>query len=270
MDSKYGPVPSDEEQQFEEKSLLSPLPKYTQVVPPLKRYSTHPYIVWVCHGLLLSFSLAFFVLSLILHIHQPLSVGCSQAASPYSPADVVANYRTVRYNITPTLERTEFVGYGPEVDKAWNHVTYDVGDQMITREELDRLGLDPASLTIKNPKTGQVGYRVGIQVFHQLHCLNLLRQHSFKEYYSDKGGDIDVEPKDLRGHLDHCIEVLRTNLMCQSDTGVFTFKHYKGFESHWPDFSTLHTCRNFDAIRDWAFENAVAFGNEDDDITMVM
>lgn len=58
--------------------------------------------------------------------------------------------------------------------------------------------------------------------------------------------------------------------MCQSDTGVFTFKHYKGFESHWPDFSTLHTCRNFDAIRDWAFENAVAFGNEDDDIKMVM
>lgn len=81
---------------------------------------------------------------------------------------------------------------------------------MITREELDRLGLDPASLTIKSPKTGQVGYRVGMQVFHQLHCLNLLRQHSFKEYYSDKGGDIDVEPKDLRGHLG---ELIGTNLL---------------------------------------------------------
>lgn len=89
MDSKYGPVSSDEELQFEEKSLLSPLPKYTQVVPPLKRYSTHPYIVWVLHGILLSFSLAFFVLSLVLRIQQPLSVGCSQASSPYCKSPVL-------------------------------------------------------------------------------------------------------------------------------------------------------------------------------------
>lgn len=151
---------------------------------------------------------------------------------------------------------------------------------MITRGELDNLGLDPASLTIEDPKTGQKGYRVGIQVFHQLHCLNLLRQATYKEYYSHTGGDIDVEPEDLRGHLgkcsprypekfetltylaDHCIEFLRTNLMCQSDTGVFAFKYYDGFEGHWPDFSTLHTCRNFSAIREWAFQHAVVFGDE--------
>ncbi|KAF4461028.1 hypothetical protein FALBO_12176 [Fusarium albosuccineum] len=220
MESKYLPVPDDEEQQIsEKKSLLTPLERcaYYMSVPP----------------------------------------------SPYSPAESVADYRTIRYNITPALKRSEFVGYGADVDKAWNHITYDVGDQMITREELDRLGLDPSSLAIKNPKTGQEGYRAGIQVFHQLHCLNLLRQDSYRDYYSHMGGDIQVEPEDLRGHLDHCIEIIRTSLMCQSDIGVFTFKHYEGFEGHWPDFSTLHTCRNFDTIRDWAFENAVAFGNEE-------
>lgn len=96
---------------------------------------------------------------------------------------------------------TEFVGYGPEVDKAWRHITYDVGDQMITPSELDRLGLDPNSLTVKDPKTGKEGYRVGIQVFHQLHCLNLLRQETYSEYYSHTGGDVDVPKEDLRGHL---------------------------------------------------------------------
>lgn len=151
---------------------------------------------------------------------------------------------------------------------------------MITRDELDNLGLDPSSLTIKDPKTGKEGYRVGIQVFHQLHCLNLLRQATHSDYYSHTGGDIDVEPEDLRGHLgkrlqeptikstvltqyaDHCIEFLRTNIMCQSDTGVFPFRYYDGYEGHWPDFSTLHTCRNFSAIREWAFEHAVVFGDE--------
>jgi hypothetical protein len=28
--------------------------------------------------------------------------------------------------------------------------------------------------------------------------------------------------------------------MCQSNTGVFAFKYYDGYDSHWPDFSTLH------------------------------
>lgn len=103
--------------------------------------------------------------------------------------------------MTPALEMTEFVGYGADVDKAWNHVTYDVGDQMITPQELDRLGLDPKSLKVTDPRTEKEGYRVGVQVFHQLHCLNLLRQDSYRAYYSHTGGDIDVTPDDLRGHL---------------------------------------------------------------------
>lgn len=97
--------------------------------------------------------------------------------------------------------QTEYVGYGADVDKAWDHITYDVGDQMINRQELDRLGLDPESLKAKDPRTGNEGYRVGVQVFHQLHCLNLLRQDSYKHYYSHHGGDIEVEAEDLRGHL---------------------------------------------------------------------
>ncbi|KAH7251382.1 hypothetical protein BKA59DRAFT_395458 [Fusarium tricinctum] len=263
MDSKYRAVPDEEHQTYEKKSLLSPIQEYTSVPPVFTRYSTHPYAIWVCHGLLLCFSFTFFILSLLLRINTAPTGICSQPEFPYSPAESVAGFHSVRYNITPAMEMSEFVGYGPEVDKAWEHVTYDVGDQMITKDKLDHLGLDPKSLTIKDPKTGQEGYRVGIQVFHQLHCLNLLRQETYRDYYSTTGGDIDVEPEDLRGHLDHCIEILRNSLMCQSDTGVFAFKYYDGYEGHWPDFSTQHTCRNFSAIRDWAFQNAVVFGDED-------
>ncbi|KAF4953770.1 hypothetical protein FGADI_5763 [Fusarium gaditjirri] len=232
MGSKYRPVPEDEEQQTHEKNaLLSPLPMYTNIAPFISQPGAHPILIWICHGVLLSFSLAFFALSLLLRA-SPLQSGvCNQPNFPYSPAESVADFHTVRYNITPALEMSEFVGYGPEVDKAWNHVTYDVGDQMISQAELDKLGLDPKSLKVKDPKTGHTGYRVGIQVFHQLHY--------------------------------HCIEILRNNIMCQSDTGVFAFKYYDGYDGHWPDFSTLHTCRNFDAIRDWAFEHAVVFGDED-------
>jgi hypothetical protein len=53
------------------------------------------------------------------------------------------------------------------------------------------------------------------------------------------------------------------NLMCQADIGVFTFTVYPelGDDDPWPDFSTLHTCRNFDGIRDWARSRAVTWDN---------
>ncbi|KPM45147.1 hypothetical protein AK830_g1339 [Neonectria ditissima] len=264
MDSTYQSVPLDEEQQSSEKEILllrsEAGPRSEKVLDQYSRLS--PKLIWLCHGLLLLTSLTLFALSFCLRYGRSSTLSCSQPFTPYSPADSAVEYQTTRYNVTPVQEMTEYIGYGPDVDKAWDYITYDVGDQMISRDELDRLGLDPSSLNIKNPKTGEEGYRAGMQVFHKLHCLNLLRQDTYKEYYSQHGGDIEVDPKDLRGHLDHCIEILRVSLMCEGDVGVYTFKYYDGLEGHWPDFSTLHTCRNFDRIRDWAFENAVVFGDE--------
>lgn len=66
--------------------------------------------------------------------------------------------------------------------------------------------------------------------------------------------------------VDHCIETLRLNLMCQSDIGIFTFRTYPeyGYESddYWPDFSTMHTCRNFEDIRKWAIQKTVAWDHD--------
>jgi Mycotoxin biosynthesis protein UstYa len=78
-----------------------------------------------------------------------------------------------------------------------------VGDQMISKEELDRLGLPKDSLKIKHPKTGAEGYRAAIEVFHQLHCLNLIRQAVYRDYYKDLTGDVgEAESEaDLTGHV---------------------------------------------------------------------
>ena len=78
-----------------------------------------------------------------------------------------------------------------------------VGDQMISQEEVDRLGLPKDSLKIKHPKTGKEGYRAAVEVFHQLHCLNLIRQAVYKDYYKDLTGDVgEADGKeDLDGHV---------------------------------------------------------------------
>ncbi|KAF2868397.1 hypothetical protein BDV95DRAFT_579765 [Massariosphaeria phaeospora] len=103
-----------------------------------------------------------------------------------------------------------------------------------------------------------------IDVFHQLHCLNLLRQATWLPYYRTHThivrtpapfSDSDVG---IRLHLDHCIETLRLTLMCHGDTtpslmmedpesplGVST------------DFSSHRMCRNFEGIREWTRENQI-------------
>lgn len=71
---------------------------------------------------------------------------------------------------------------------------------MITREELDKLGLSPDAMKIVDPRTGKEGYRVGLEVFHQLHCLDLLRKYSYREHYTS-WGDVADDPDKLRLHM---------------------------------------------------------------------
>lgn len=56
------------------------------------------------------------------------------------------------------------------------------------------------SLKVDHPDTGEEGYRVGMEVFHHLHCLNLLRRVTYREYYEPLGGEFSKGPEALKGH----------------------------------------------------------------------
>jgi hypothetical protein len=117
-----------------------------------------------------------------------------------APAAKAVKYDTVKFNATMG-EGSPYVGKGPEVDAAWHAISYDIGDQMITPEELKIIGMPETSLKVKNPKTGVEGYRVGLEVFHQLHCINLLRQVTYKDYYTELGnGNFASGDEELQMH----------------------------------------------------------------------
>ena len=70
---------------------------------------------------------------------------------------------------------------------------------MITEDELDILEMPKSALKVKHPQTGVEGYRVGLEAFHQLHCLDLLRQVTYKDWYGDIAGDLK-DPNMLQMH----------------------------------------------------------------------
>lgn len=90
-----------------------------------------------------------------------------------------------------------------------------------------------------------------LEVFHQLHCLNVLRMASFGDHYVGIHPTFSSPPANLRVHIDHCIEILRQTLQCQSDVGIVTNTWVRGYAHKYEDFNTWHQCRNFAKVLEW-------------------
>ncbi|TDZ21045.1 Cyclochlorotine biosynthesis protein O [Colletotrichum orbiculare MAFF 240422] len=142
------------------------------------------------------------------------------------------------------------------VDSAWHQITH-MGAFSLTEEEILKIGKDP-EIAVRLPQELGGQYMGTLEVFHQLHCLNLLWQATHFEYYHELGDAIGTQKeKALRNHLDHCVDILRQNLQCTSDLGVLTYAWVDGRDDPWPDFSTQHKCRNFEKVVDWGNKRTV-------------
>ncbi|KAK2779161.1 hypothetical protein CKAH01_11420 [Colletotrichum kahawae] len=141
----------------------------------------------------------------------------------------------------------------PELEQAWSDL---IALELINVpvEKLPALNKSTAG-PWRHPTREQGGGVAGfIEVFHQLHCLNLVRQFTYRDSYNYS---MEVPFGDtaamLRLHVDHCIETIRLNLMCAGDVTPFLVTldpQNKLGES--PDFETLHRCRKFDKLAEWS------------------
>lgn len=51
--------------------------------------------------------------------------------------------------------------------------------------------------------------------------------------------------------VDHCIEMLRQVIMCNSDMHVVTHDWVDHTTGAWPDFSVNHQCRDYEKLMSW-------------------
>ncbi|KAL9108367.1 MAG: hypothetical protein Q9227_006827 [Pyrenula ochraceoflavens] len=133
------------------------------------------------------------------------------------------------------------------IDAAWDNITYATGPLQtdflkwhtailisvggvfsISEETLHAVNASE-KYSVKLSEEIGGGYMASVEVLHQLHCLNMLRQASYNEYYNDTAHRADPwrdSPEVLRHHLggftspfmttdladpmkDHCIDNLR-------------------------------------------------------------
>ncbi|PKK46863.1 hypothetical protein CI102_8384, partial [Trichoderma harzianum] len=181
--------------------------------------------------------------------YEPSDLECAQSVSSWSPAWDAVEYtwQTFQngfsqksiYRGVPTLE----------LEEAWN-ASLQHNPIVIPTTQLT--GLHDAETQLVQPEKGN-GALAYLEVFRNLGCLNLLRQHTYREEYDYSYLDaFQGTEAQIMARVDGCVQRLREVLMCLGDTTPYLIMLTpEKAQKESPDFNTLHNCRNFDKILEW-------------------
>lgn len=136
----------------------------------------------------------------------------------------------------------------------------------------------------KKPTKGTNGhYFATVEVYHQLHCLDITRKYIWRDYYQDVDTFQDPpemvwehvgklaymsEPVDSDGGIDHCIDLLRQVLLCNADIGLIFYTDV-GSKQPVARVSTNHQCRNMEAITEWVQKHDSELGIYAEDVVVL-
>ncbi|KAI1208509.1 uncharacterized protein F4807DRAFT_468719 [Annulohypoxylon truncatum] len=155
----------------------------------------------------------------------------------------------------------------PTVDRLWRDLAVNWTAVSIPEPLGNRANLAGSALIRRGDKDGNptLQYLASVEVFHQLHCLDLLRKAAQPnyDYYSQLGEPMfhDDSLYQLSTHIGHCLDILRQSLTCNPDHALIGYVHVDGQDFPVPNFpSVKHQCsppEQFEELRRWTKEKAV-------------
>ncbi|KAI1472542.1 uncharacterized protein F4812DRAFT_464659 [Daldinia caldariorum] len=180
---------------------------------------------------------------------------CIRETTTWSPAIDVVRYKDVIIE-GDFLKKSPYRGAGESVDRAWDELWMVGGVPIrIDDSELAILNKSAERPWTRIPESRGGGIAGYPEVFHQLHCLNMLRMASYPELYATHSLFADHPPDTTRSHIDHCIEIIRMQLQCSAEMTPVLTEDIPGRKFPAADFRVTHRCKNFDELFTWTKEN---------------
>ncbi|KAK1234336.1 hypothetical protein PQX77_002475 [Marasmius sp. AFHP31] len=176
---------------------------------------------------------------------QTASMTHSPRPTIYSPAKDAVEYHITKFAIggDPKFH----IPPSDELDRNWEDL-YQFGISRIPKSQAALL----PNKTLPIP--GDEGhYIVELDVFHNLHCLNMIRKSLHSDYYTHMAMNVHENGP----HMDHCVDWLRQSLMCAGDTSVIVWQWDEMEQKNKFQGDIAHTCRSFEKLRDWGMEHAM-------------
>ncbi|KAJ7463822.1 hypothetical protein B0H11DRAFT_2231542 [Mycena galericulata] len=173
----------------------------------------------------------------------------------YSPAQHVIQYKTVKFNRglrddIPLFDSAPSI----EGDEAWKDL-YAYSIVKIPKSEVVKMNNETLSI-LGNERD----YIIALDVFHQLHCLDMIRQQL------EITGGANYTGLGMR-HLRHCVGAIRQSLMCYADTTPVVWQWSAELMRVEQRDDLVHTCRDFDKIQSWTREHSVGRGERMPELT---
>ncbi|EME78253.1 uncharacterized protein MYCFIDRAFT_144082 [Pseudocercospora fijiensis CIRAD86] len=130
----------------------------------------------------------------------------------------------------------------PEIDRNWDELVED-RYWSISEDEAKMLWGVGHERYRDHAKGGYTG---GFDVFHMLHCLNMLRKNLRPDYYPGDHvlfGGIE--------HNMHCIDQIRQRIQCSADGTITPLRYQPAIDYMYVDSNQVHTCRKFQNLWDY-------------------
>ncbi|TFK38461.1 hypothetical protein BDQ12DRAFT_112969 [Crucibulum laeve] len=178
----------------------------------------------------------------------------------FSPAQDVIEYEVKTFHVGFEGDMTVYQGEpSKELDEAWEDL-YNFGISRIPKSQAAQL----ANKTSAIPDDPGY-YIVELDVFHQLHCLNMIRKALNPLGYPDMSltNPDPQEAKDNKEHISHCIDSIRQSLMCAGDVSTIVWQWAEPLKKAIVRGDVAHTCRNFEKIREWGKESTMRTLHDD-------
>lgn len=148
-----------------------------------------------------------------------------------------------------------------EVDQIWRSQFDPIWAIPITSSDVLKLGKDPSVVAKFEDDfwgLGDDAYIGALDVVHQMHCLNAIREYAFADYAEDRESPTKKRHGDMQWlHLQHCVDIIAQNVMCHADAGIHTYNWMDTQRQPFPDFSVNRKCRDWDALMAWRDERVV-------------
>ncbi|KAL2037447.1 hypothetical protein N7G274_009727 [Stereocaulon virgatum] len=196
--------------------------------------------------------LLLFMIALLLYnaavVTMTLTHTVSELDPPYSPAhSVIKQERHRLWDGEPTIYAQS---PSPQVDAAWEDLLAGVNVR-VTREEMVLAGENMTNAA----QLLNGDYLAVLGVYHQIHCLDILRKGLHMDYYTSKITESDRLRNMNTAHYDHCVERLRRAIMCHADLSIYSAEWVA--DSHEPEPKILRSngesnCLNWNAVETWA------------------
>ncbi|KAF7294093.1 hypothetical protein MKEN_01455900 [Mycena kentingensis (nom. inval.)] len=192
-------------------------------------------------------------LALILFaVHWPNVGAYSPASILYSPALDAIEDQVVVYPLGFAPDLSEFqIPSSPELDAKWENL-YSFG---VSRIPQAQAALIP-NTTSRIPGDPDGYYIIGLDVFHELHCLRSKSSQALDPAYYP-GWDIHnpANADNATVHVSHCVDWIRQSIMCHGDTSVLVWQWSEENKVTAPKATIPHVCRNFDTLKQWGKEH---------------